>query len=242
MEHSDERSLRLEIWSQPGPSREKWSPPSDPTRRPSIRHGAPPPPRWAQRAATLVVLTTLPSGLWRTAMAVGIPVGVSDQIRHERYGFPGWGTVYLFGLTLLLVGLALLTFGLVHRWGEVVPHWIPLVGARRVPPLAAVVPAGSGAGAVTFLWLSALSNVEEIWAVYGLDGGTGADDGLLCTAAPLGSPPRCAHRLLPSSPPSNGCRPGAQRDGGLGPDSVRLRLSEEAVAERLSLQRDIGCG
>ncbi len=35
--------------------------------------------------------------------------------------------------------------------------------------MAAVVPAG--AGALTFLWLSAMSNVEEVWAVYGLDGG-----------------------------------------------------------------------
>lgn len=50
-----------------------------------------PPPRWARRSAWLAVLTTVPSGLWRMAMAVGIPVGVSDQIRHEHYGFPGGG-------------------------------------------------------------------------------------------------------------------------------------------------------
>ena len=130
----------------------------------------PPPPRWAQRAATLVVLTTLPSGLWRIAMAVGIPVGASDQILQERYGFPGWGTVYVFGLTFLLVGLALLTLGLVQGWGEFVPGWIPLVGRRHVPPLAAVVTAGAGAVALTLLWIGTLSNVETIWALYGLDG------------------------------------------------------------------------
>ncbi|WP_052436720.1 hypothetical protein [Georgenia sp. SUBG003] len=36
---------------------------------------------------------------------------------------------------------ALLTLGLVQRWGEVVPSWVPVLGGRRVPPAAAVVPA-----------------------------------------------------------------------------------------------------
>ncbi len=138
--------------------------------RPEARQAAPPPPRWARRAASLAVLTTVPSGLWRIAMAVGIPVGASDQIRRERYGFPGWGTVYVCGLTLLLVGLALLTLGLVQRWGEVLPRRIPLVGGKRVPPLAAVVPAGAGAVALTLLWASTMANIETIWALYGLDG------------------------------------------------------------------------
>ncbi len=111
------------------------------------RRDAAPPPRWAQRSAWLAVLTTVPSGLWRMAMAVGIPVGASDQIRLD-YDFPGWGTAYVFGITFVLVGLAPLTLGLVQRWGEVVPHWIPFVGARRVPPLAAVIPAGAGRTAV----------------------------------------------------------------------------------------------
>lgn len=140
------------------------------TPRPEVRQPAPPPPRWARRAATLAVLTTVPSALWRMAMAVGIPVGASDQIRSERYGFPGWGTVYVFGLSLLLFGLALLTLGLVQWWGEVVPGWIPLVGGKPVPRLAAVLPAGTGAAALTLLWASAFSNVETIWAEYGLDG------------------------------------------------------------------------
>lgn len=116
------------------------------------------------------MFTTVPSGLWRMAMAVGIPVGASDEIRRQHYGFPGWGTVYVFGLTFLLVGLALLTLGLVQRWGEIVPRWIPWVGARRVPPLAAVVPAVAGAIALTLLWVSTFSHVGTIWALYGLEG------------------------------------------------------------------------
>jgi len=104
------------------------------------------------------------------AMAVGIPVGASDRIVSERYGFPGWGTVYVFGLSALLVGLALLTLGLVQRWGEVVPGWIPFAGGKAVPPMAAVVPAGAGALGLTVLWVNTVSNIETIWALYGLDG------------------------------------------------------------------------
>ncbi|WP_051866390.1 hypothetical protein [Streptosporangium roseum] len=40
--------------------------------------------------------------------------------------------------------VALLSIGLVRGWGEVVPSWIPVIGGRRVPPMAAVVPAVVG--------------------------------------------------------------------------------------------------
>ncbi len=118
----------------------------------------------------LAVLTTVPSGIWRCALALGLPVGVDESYRREHYGFPGWGTVYLFGLTLLLVGLALLTLGLVRRWGEVTPRWIPYIGGRRVPQLVAIIPAGAGAIALTLLWATVFSTVGEIFDVYGLEG------------------------------------------------------------------------
>ncbi len=63
--------------------------------------------------------------LWRTAMALGVPVGVDESYRSAHYGFPGWGTAYVVGLTLVLTALALLTLGLVRAWGEVVPRWFP---------------------------------------------------------------------------------------------------------------------
>lgn len=99
-------------------------------RRPSAaRFRTPaPPPRWARRAAVFAVLVTVPSALWRTAMAVGIPVGASEQILREHYAFPSWGTLYVFGLTAVQLGLAMLTLVLVQRWGEAVPPWIPFVG------------------------------------------------------------------------------------------------------------------
>ena len=148
-----------------------------PARAPTV------PPRWARRAATLIVLTTVPSGLWRVAMAVGVPVGVDDAYRRANYGFPGRGTAYVFGLTLLLVSLALLGTGLVRRWGEVTPRWIPLVGGRRVPPLAAIIPAGVGAAALTLLWTTVFLGAGEIFDVYGLTGA--ARDVVVACYAPL---------------------------------------------------------
>ncbi|WP_427891692.1 hypothetical protein ACQHIV_03820 [Kribbella sp. GL6] len=64
----------------------------------------------------------------------------------------GWVAAYMIGLCLLSEALALLTLGLVRPWGEVLPRWIPLLGERRVHPLAAAVPAGLGAVALTVLW------------------------------------------------------------------------------------------
>lgn len=65
----------------------------DGARSISVGHVPAPPPRWARRCAWLAVLTTVPSGLWRMAMAVGVPVGASEEIRRQQHGFPGWGTV-----------------------------------------------------------------------------------------------------------------------------------------------------
>ncbi|MFE2288382.1 hypothetical protein ACFXDJ_29975 [Streptomyces sp. NPDC059443] len=109
-------------------------------------------PRWANRMAHAVPVAVLPSGLWRMAMAVGIPVGFSGQLAKDWQ--PGLETSsYITLLTLFTEGLALLTIGLVRPWGETVPRWIPILAGRRIPTWAAVVPATLGACAVTALSL-----------------------------------------------------------------------------------------
>ncbi|AVT38914.1 hypothetical protein [Plantactinospora sp. BB1] len=98
-------------------------------------------PRWAVRAAYAVPLCVLPSALSRLALLAGLLDGGGTSVTvtpAER--------LYVLSLSLVSMGLALLTVGLVRPWGERLPGWLPLLGGRRVPIRAAVVPAVTGAG------------------------------------------------------------------------------------------------
>jgi hypothetical protein len=130
-------------------------------------------PWWAEVAARIVPLTTVPSGVWRLALGAGIPVGFSGELA-KIYAAPGWITPYVIVLSLLAEGLALLTLGLVRPWGERVPRWIPWMGGRSIPTLAAVVPATLGAVIITYInWTSAL-----MWFGPDNNGDPGAPHGL----------------------------------------------------------------
>ncbi|MFG1965691.1 hypothetical protein [Nonomuraea sp. NPDC049028] len=79
---------------------------------------------------------SVPHLLW----GLGVPFGVAADSRSLLTGLGGsavfWG--------LLVAGPAagaLLTLGLIGRWGQVVPGWVPFAGRRRVPRGLAVVPA-----------------------------------------------------------------------------------------------------
>ncbi len=114
-------------------------------------------PRWAELAARATVWSTVPSGLWRLALGIGVPVGFSGELSAALDPLvPGWGTAYLVALSGLAEFAAFLTMGLVRPWGEVVPSWIPLIGGRTVRPLAAVVPAALGSAVLTFVGMSSL--------------------------------------------------------------------------------------
>ena len=41
----------------------------------------------------------------------------------------------------MAVGGAILTLGLVQRWGEIFPRWMIGLAGKRVPPMLAIVPA-----------------------------------------------------------------------------------------------------
>ncbi len=116
-----------------------------PTPAPSI-----PPPRWAVRAAQLITLLALPTGLWRLAMVCGFPSGYTEA-GFVPFDTPG-SKLWMLTLSGACELLALLSLGLVRPWGETVPRWIPVIGGRPVRPLAAVVPAAAGALALTAIW------------------------------------------------------------------------------------------
>ncbi|MFI1968476.1 hypothetical protein [Streptomyces cinnamoneus] len=104
--------------------------------------------RWAAHAAAW---SLLPSGLWRCAIAFGMPSGFGEGTPLHESNFPGWTSLNLIALSVFAECLGLLTLGLVQPWGERVPPWVPLLGGRKVPVLAAVVPAALGAAAVTVI-------------------------------------------------------------------------------------------
>lgn len=107
-----------------------------------------PVPRWAERVAHAIPLVLLPQCLWRLPFAFGYDMGTdTGSIGSLWISVP-----YIFGLGLLTEALALLSFGLVRGWGEVVPSWVPLLGGRRVRPAAALIPAVAGGLGATALF------------------------------------------------------------------------------------------
>ncbi|MEU3192337.1 hypothetical protein ABZ686_17305 [Streptomyces sp. NPDC006992] len=131
-------------------------------------------PAWARRAAAAVVWVALPSGLWRVAVVLGVPLGLG-QAEYDSMMVPGWGLLVLPLLSLFQEGLAGLTLGLVRPWGEVWPRWLPLLGGRPVPVWAAVGPAAFGALACTvygvlLLWTTAHAQMDITpWGKWLLD-------------------------------------------------------------------------
>jgi hypothetical protein len=91
--------------------------------------------RWGKVAVVIAAVSALPYGLmrltWLTPWALfgGSELASSPEIR-------------LHGLLLGFAALAgaILTTGLVARWGEVWPRWVPVVRGRPVPVPVAVVP------------------------------------------------------------------------------------------------------
>jgi hypothetical protein len=77
--------------------------------------------------------------LTRYAWALGIPLGISDEVLRLGQERGTW-TSGLFLATFGLVGAAL-TFGLAQHWGKVFPRWMIGLAGRRVPIVLAVVPA-----------------------------------------------------------------------------------------------------
>lgn len=103
--------------------------------------------RWGRIAVAVAVIIPLLYALTRYAWALGIPLGVSEAFLREGDGTGMW----VAGAALATIATlgAVLTVGLVARWGEVFPRWVPVLGGRRVPINLAVVPAMIVAALVT---------------------------------------------------------------------------------------------
>ncbi|MFD7359508.1 hypothetical protein ACFWAC_12455 [Streptomyces sp. NPDC059885] len=114
-------------------------------------------PRWAALAAHAVPLIVLPSGIWRIALTLGLPVATVDDPSFALNTFQ-------IVLTVVAELLAFLTLGLVRSWGEVFPRRLPLLGGKAVSPRGATAAALGGA-----LGLFALTGWFTYVAVAGID-------------------------------------------------------------------------
>lgn len=68
----------------------------------------------------------------------------ADEYRTEHVG-------YVLALVAVEAATSLATLGLVQRWGEIWPRWVPILGGRRIPAVFVLVLAGLGAAVVTVL-------------------------------------------------------------------------------------------
>lgn len=101
--------------------------------------------RWGRRATAIAVAVPLGYATTRYAWALGIPLGVDQQLLDDL----GNGVYAGAGLATLAVGGAILTLGLVQKWGEIFPRWMLGLRGRRVPVGLAIVPAAIVSVAVT---------------------------------------------------------------------------------------------
>nr|BFD95661.1 hypothetical protein KitaXyl93_70210 [Kitasatospora sp. Xyl93] len=129
-----------------------------------------PVPRWAERTARAIPWLGLPVCLWRLPIGFGFLMGMDVP----RMDLPLWaGVGYVGTLSILSEVFALLCSCLVRRSGEVVPHWVPVLGGRNIRPYAVLVPAtvaGLALTALTVDWVLAafqLAGFSEVPYVNG---------------------------------------------------------------------------
>ncbi len=131
-------------------------------------------PRWGRWAVGVAVAVPVGYALTRWAWAFDIPLGVTREGLHkEAAESPG---IWLAGALLATMGAsgAALTLGLVQRWGEIYPRWIPFLRDKPVRPRTAIIPASLVAILVTsagLMWLRWLIlgrfDVEsQTWGLY----------------------------------------------------------------------------
>jgi hypothetical protein len=82
--------------------------------------------KWATAVAILIPLFYAAT---RWAWALGFPLGIGEAFLREGQAVSLWWAGA--GSATVAVGGAILTLGLVQRWGEIFPRWIPRLGGRR---------------------------------------------------------------------------------------------------------------
>lgn len=95
--------------------------------------------RWGRVATYVAVAIPAFYGVTRWAWALGIPLGMDREFVEQ--GAASGARIAEIGLGSFAIVGAILTLGLVQRWGERFPRWMLGLAGRRVPIGLAVVPA-----------------------------------------------------------------------------------------------------
>ena len=93
--------------------------------------------RWGRIATVVAAAAPLPYALarmtWLTPWPLGLPEGGDLEPAMRLFGL---------GLGVAALGGSVLTLGLISRWGEVWPAWVPVLHGRPVPVAVPVVAGG----------------------------------------------------------------------------------------------------
>lgn len=93
---------------------------------------------WGRIAVYTSMVAPVFYAITRYAWAMGIPLGMSEEYLRQGMARGIWVSG-VFLATFGLVG-AVLTLGLIQRWGEVFPRWMIFLAGHRVPIWLAIIP------------------------------------------------------------------------------------------------------
>lgn len=134
---------------------------------------------WGRPAVLVAIITPLIYCVTRWIWALGINIGLPERMFREMYD----SGLLFAGAALATMGAggAVLTLGLIQRWGEVFPRWMIGLRGKRVPVLLAVIPAtlvavlvtaagfmyirGAFAHGADGMWVSGMP--ETLWPIWG---------------------------------------------------------------------------
>lgn len=127
--------------------------------------------RWGRVAVFVAMAVPLVYAVSRVAMALGSPIGVPQSFYDEM---KGTGVIFgeLFMASLATIA-AVLSLGLVRRWGETFPRWVWFRAGERVPPQLAIIPSSimsvvimsAGVSGVRSLMIDGID--AQAWAITG---------------------------------------------------------------------------
>jgi hypothetical protein len=95
--------------------------------------------RWGKWAVSVAVIVPILYAVTRWAWALGIPLGITEDLLREGQAVGAWWAGA--ALATVAIGGAILTLGLIQRWGEIFPRWLLFLAGKRVPLALAIVPA-----------------------------------------------------------------------------------------------------